>query len=130
MKPRPIAPALLATLFLCTALPPIAAAAADEVPAQMAMEELSSRLNLTADQQTRIAPALEERNSRLKALSGELGSDGSRRQKLKALREARSIQQNFVGKVSPMLTKEQKVEWDELRDETRDKLKERRKSQE
>jgi hypothetical protein len=109
-------------LALCAAV----AAVADEAPATVAMEELAMRLNLSAGQQAQIAPALEERNSRLRALRGEFDVGASRRQKLRALREARSIQQDFVGKVSPVLTSGQKAEWDKLRDEMREKLRERR----
>ncbi len=127
MKPR-LFLMLLAMLALCIVLPR-GAAAAEEAPAQIAMEELATRLNLTAEQQAQIAPALEQRNARLKAMAGEVNADSSRREKLKALREARSIQKEFVGKVSPVLTKEQAAEWEKFRDEARDRLKERRSSQ-
>jgi hypothetical protein len=119
---------LLAMLALCIVLPR-GAVAAEEAPAQIAMEELATRLNLTAEQQAQIAPALEQRNTRLKAMAGEINADSSRREKLKALRQARSIQKEFVGKVSPVLTKEQAAEWEKFRDEARDRLKERRSSQ-
>src|SRR5690606_17813581 len=93
-------------------------------PAPIAMEELAARLDLDAAQQARIAPALQERNERLQGVTGKAGA--SRREKLQVLREARTIQQDFVSKVSPVLTKEQNAEWSQLRDETREQLSERR----
>ena len=128
MKPRLLL-MLLAMLALCIVLPRGAAAAEEEVPGQIAMEELATRLNLTEEQRAQIAPALEQRNTRLKAMAGEVNADSSRREKLKALRQARSIQKEFVGKVSPVLTREQAAEWEKFRDEARDRLKERRSSQ-
>src|SRR5687768_617561 len=98
-------------LILAFALPAIAATSADE----LLLEEMTTRLKLTEAQQTQIAPPLEQRNKRLKALRSDLSENASQRQKLKALRQARSIQQDFVGKVSPVLTKEQKAEWEEMR---------------
>jgi hypothetical protein len=123
MKPR----AILSTLALSTLIcggPAIAASPADDI----LMEDMTSRLNLTEAQQAQIAPLLEQRNKQLKALRGNLPADASRRQKLKSLRESRSIQQEFVGKVSPALTREQKAEWEKMREEMRDKATELRQS--
>jgi Skp family chaperone for outer membrane proteins len=123
---KPIALAFI-TLFLVlvTGTPALAAAAEDPVGA-VALEELVTRLELTAEQQARIAPLLQQRNDRLRALATDLDADSPRRQKLKTLREARSIQQEFVSKVSPLLTSGQQAEWEALREEMREKLKERR----
>jgi predicted outer membrane protein len=118
--------ALLAAIMLGFVGPAPAAEASESPPAQIAMEQLSTRLNLTPEQQEAIAPALERRNSRLRELGATFdGPEASRRQRLKALREARSIQQAFVREVSPMLSQEQQTEWEKLREEMRDGARER-----
>lgn len=124
MRPRPFL-ATLALLALAS-LPAPAADSRGELPGQIAMEEMAARLELTADQQARIAPALQTRNEGLKALAGRLAADAPRREKLKLVREGRSIQQDFVAAVTPVLTEEQNGEWKKMREETREQLAERR----
>jgi hypothetical protein len=118
--------ALLTLCLLLATATAVPAAAAEEAPGALALEQLVTRLELTADQQTQIAPLLQQRNDRLRALTTDLDADSPRSQKRKALREARSVQQEFVSKVSPLLTSGQQAEWEKLREEMRDKLKERR----
>lgn len=115
-------PYLLALCLLVCSVSAVAAAP----PEQLLMGEMASRLALTETQQAQIGPALERRNARLLALREDLGEGAPRRQRMKALREARSIQQEFVSEVSPLLTSEQKAQWEELREEMRDKARERR----
>jgi hypothetical protein len=115
---------LFALSIVALGSPAIAATSADEI----LLDEMTTRLNLTEAQQAQIAPPLERRNKQLKSLRGDLSENASRRQKLKALRQARSIQQEFVGKVSPVLTKDQKAEWEMMREEMRDKASELRQS--
>lgn len=125
MTPRPFL-AILAVLALAGSLPAAAADARGELPGQIVMEEMAARLDLTADQQARIAPALQTRNEGLKALAGRLDADAPRREKLKLVREGRSIQQDFVAAVTPVLTQEQNAEWKKMREDTREQLAERR----
>ena len=113
-------PGLAALLVLCVSVSANAAEFVTGQSAPIAMEELAARLDLDASQQARIAPAVQERNERLEALTGKAGA--SRREKLQVLREARTIQQDFISKVSPVLTKEQNAEWSQLRDETREQI--------
>jgi hypothetical protein len=93
--------------------------------AQLAMEKLRDRLALTPDQEARIAPLVQARNQKLQALRGSMDADASRRQKRGALKEARAIQSDFVEKVEPLLTTEQKKEWEVLRKEMRDEMMQR-----
>jgi len=125
MRPRPFL-ATLAVLALAGSVPVAAADSRGELPGQIAMEEMAARLGLTADQQVRIAPALQTRNEGLKALTGRLDADAPPREKLKLAREGRSIQQDFVAAVTPVLTEEQNDEWKKMREETRGQLAERR----
>lgn len=125
MRPRPFV-AFLFALALTVGHGAVAEEAGRELPGQIALQEIATRLELTAEQQARIEPALEERNAKLKVLAGKLDANASRRQKLKVLREGRDIQQQFVAAVTPVLTKEQNAEWQKMRDETRGQLAERR----
>lgn len=116
--------AALCVLFLLQACP--LSAAEDETR----MPDLATRLALTPEQQQRIAPALEERNRRLAELRGALPEKASRRERLRALREARSVQQRFVEQVNPVLTSEQQAQWQAQREAAqergRERLRERR----
>jgi len=125
MRFRPFI-ALVAALALTVGHGAAADEAGRELPGQIALEEITTRLQLTGAQQARIEPALAKRNAQLKALAGKLDDDASRRAKLKVLREGRDIQQQFVAAVTPVLTKEQNAEWQKMRDETREQFAERR----
>lgn len=111
--------AALCVLFLLQACP--LSAAEDEVR----MPDFATRLALTPEQQQRIAPALEERNRRLAELRGALPEEASRRERLRALREARTVQQQFVEKVNPVLTEAQRAQWQAQRDAAREGARER-----
>lgn len=126
MTARPFFATLLLTA-LCLAGAPCSAIAADEAAskteiAQLAMEQLRERLALTADQEAKIAPLVQARNQKLQALRGSMNADASRRQKRSVLKEAREIQGEFVEKVEPILSAEQKKEWGKLRSEMRDEM--------
>jgi hypothetical protein len=92
---------------------------------QMAIEEMRSRLALTPEQEAKISPLVEERNAKLKALRESSDPNGSRREKLGMLKQARGIQQDFVKQVEPLLSKEQKKEWAAMRDEMKETAKAR-----
>ena len=112
---------------LCLGVAPHAATAADDSAskseaAQLGMDKLRERLALTPDQEARIAPLVQARNQKLQALRGSLDANASRREKRGVLKEVREIQGEFVEKVEPLLTPEQKKEWEALRKEMRDEM--------
>jgi hypothetical protein len=92
---------------------------------QMAIEEMRSRLALTPEQEAQISPLVAERNAKLNALRESSDPNGSRREKLGSLKQARGIQQDFVKQVEPLLSKEQKKEWAAMRDEMKETAKAR-----
>jgi hypothetical protein len=98
--------------------------------AMQIIDELRTRLALTPGQEAQIAPLLQARNEKLKALRDSSNPGASRREKVGLLREARRIQKDFVEQVEPLLSKEQKKEWDAIREEmqgtAKEKLRERR----
>lgn len=124
MKSRKLA-GLLFSIVLALFGPLAIAHAADSDTGQVALDEMRDRLALTPDQEARIAPLIQERNDRLKALRDSADPGASRREKLSQLRQARSIQQDFVKQVEPLLSKEQKKQWDALRKEMQENTKER-----
>jgi hypothetical protein len=92
---------------------------------EMKLDELRQRLALTPEQEAKIAPLIKERNEKLKALRASAGPTSSRREKRNAMQQARSIQQSFIAQVDPLLTSEQKKEWEKIRSEMRDAARER-----
>lgn len=115
---------VIAALLALAASPASGGELAEKVSPEVLLAELSGRLSLTPDQQAHIAPLLRQRNDRILALVEGLDAGASRRAQLKTLRQARSIQQEFVSQVTPVLTPEQGAEWEKLREETRDRLEE------
>lgn len=105
--------------------PAVAADASGAPAAQMNIDELKARLNLTPEQQAQIEPLAEARRSKLEGIRGKLDSASSRKDKRAVLQEAKAAQDEFTSKVEPLLTAEQKTEWQKMREETRSKMLER-----
>lgn len=93
--------------------------------AELKIEELKQRLKLTPEQEQRLAPLVQDRNAKLKALRERSGEAPSRRERRAMLKEAREIQEDFVEQVEPILTKEQLKEWEAIRTELRETARER-----
>ena len=93
--------------------------------AELKIEELKERLKLTPEQEQRLAPLVQDRNAKLKALRERSGEAPSRRERRAMLKEAREIQEDFVEQVEPILTKEQLKEWEAIRAELRETARER-----
>lgn len=73
----------------------------------------------------KIAPLVQERNEKFKALRARSDPNASRSEKRVLLQEARGIQDDYVARVEPLLTQEQKKEWEAIRKETRKEIAER-----
>lgn len=121
--------ALWISMMLAIGATSVGAQTADATSAaegsQMTMQEMRSRLALTPEQQAQISPLVEERNAKMKALRESSDPNGSRREKLAMLKQARAIQQDFVKQVEPLLSKEQKNEWAAMRAEMKEAAKAR-----
>jgi Spy/CpxP family protein refolding chaperone len=77
---------------------------------------LSDRLNLTADQQTKIKPILEDQRTQAQALRKDDSlSDDDRRTKMRTLRESTN------SKIRDVLTDDQKKQFDEMQQQMRDR---------
>jgi hypothetical protein len=114
---------------LSSALPAAGSAAEPAESRREAMElkiqELRDRLALTPEQEQKLAPLIEERNAKLKDLFSRRDAESSRREKRAMMSEARAIQQAFNAQIEPILTAEQKREWEAFRQEARAGMKER-----
>jgi periplasmic protein CpxP/Spy len=78
---------------------------------------LSDRLNLTADQQTKIKPILEDQRTQMQALMKDDSlSQDDRRAKMHSLRESTN------SKIRDLLTDDQKNQFDEMRQQMRDRM--------
>jgi hypothetical protein len=92
---------------------------------QQRVAEAKTRLKLTADQEAKIKPLIQQSEQELKALREKYGTQVSRADKRHMLQEARGIQQKFQSQVEPILNSEQKAEWAKMKSEAKDKIRAR-----
>lgn len=113
--------ALVAAAGLATPSIPRAAELSDaqREAIETKIQDLRERLALTAEQEQKLAPLLEERNAKLRELRAKSDPDASRREKRAMLSEAKTIQDDFDMRIAPILTQEQMKQWQEFRKEAR-----------
>jgi len=112
--------AALSLVFLLSATPALA-----EVQQPLpALEIMSARLNLTAEQQAQIAPILVRRRGELQETRTRMTNLDSRSEQRTVKKNAQEEQERFNKEIESLLTPEQQPEWARLRDEVRAKLKE------
>ncbi len=99
--------------------------APDPAVIQAAVEEAKARLKLTPEQEAQLKPLVEERTDKLKAIRDKHVGDTSRRAKREMYREARPVLDDYQAKVRAILTDEQEAEWEKMRAEALERLKER-----
>ena len=117
--------ATLAMSLGCAMSQPVVAADVPAPTAQMNIDEMRARLALTPEQQAQIAPLAEERRTKMEGIRTRLASASSRRDKRAVLQDAKAIQDDFAGKVEPLLTPTQQAEWKKMREEMRAQMKQR-----
>jgi DNA-binding transcriptional MerR regulator len=94
-------------------------------PSGLTIEEIRSRLDLTAEQQQQITPLATEYRKRMSEIRANLEKTRSRQSRRGLLLQAAAIQEGFHSTLAPLLTDEQRAEWKTIRDEMRDELKQR-----
>lgn len=104
--------------------PPANAPTAQEI--QQRLADAKARLNLTPEQEQRLRPLLEQEGAKLREIQAKYGGATSRPDRRAALGELRAVQQSFRGQAAAILTPEQLAEWDEMRAEARERLRQRR----
>ena len=89
------------------------------------VEEAKARLKLTAEQEAQLKVLRQERNEALKAIRDRHAGDRSRRARRAMFREAEPVIENYQARVRTILDDSQYAEWEKMRAEARDRLKER-----
>src|SRR5690349_18370153 len=94
----------------------------DSVPS---IDVVRNRLNLTPEQEGKLRPLFQQREQQLHDSRMKLESATSSGEKRDVMKSAKAEAQAFNAQVESVLDASQKAEWRELRDETREKVKER-----
>jgi hypothetical protein len=94
----------------------------DSVPS---IDVVRNRLHLTPQQEEKLRPLFQQREQQLYETRSRLETAASSSEKRDVLRAAKSDAQSFNTQVESVLDASQKSEWRDLRDETREKVKER-----
>jgi hypothetical protein len=115
---------LFAGLALCALLtaPAVSQTLRDSVPS---IDVVRARLNLTPEQEATLRPLFQKRATDLQQMRARYEQAASRSGKQDVLRAAKSEARTFNTQVETVLNNEQKAEWREMRDETREKVRER-----
>jgi Spy/CpxP family protein refolding chaperone len=93
--------------------------------AQERLALLKERLKLTPEQEAKIRPILEEEAAKLKDLRAQRDAAGATQDRRERIKQVRAIQQETQDRVNPILTPEQQAEWTKLRDEMRERVRDR-----
>jgi len=87
--------------------------------AEETIARLSSKLNLSDDQKSKITPIIADRQAKMRELAG---SSGRRLQKA---RKAKSIMADSDKKIEALLTSDQKKTYEQMKEERRERMQER-----
>lgn len=98
--------------------------ATDPASLQAALQEARTRLQLTPEQEAQLKPLMQERNAGLKAIREKYAGDDSRRARRAMFREAEPVVENYQARVRTILNDAQVAEWEKMRAESRERLKE------
>jgi septal ring factor EnvC (AmiA/AmiB activator) len=93
----------------------------DTVPS---IDAVRSRLHLTPQQEERLRPMFRQREQQLQETRSKLELATSSTEKSQVMRAAKADAQAFNAQVESVLDAAQKGDWRDLRDETREKVKE------
>jgi len=111
-----------ALLVVLASASTIAAPMLDHLPT---LSSLSSRLELTPEQESKLAPLFDVRVSQLRVAKEKLQQATSRQQRRDILREAKNAGDEFSRQVESVLTPSQQHKWRDIRKEMREQAKER-----
>ena len=114
-----------AALLLCAMFASVAESAPPVFDMLPTLDTISSRLELTPEQESQLRPIFERRQSELSQTQLQLQAAATSSQKREVLRNAKKAGDAFNAQVESVLTPVQKNEWREIRPELREKAKER-----
>jgi Spy/CpxP family protein refolding chaperone len=110
--------------MLCAILAALPAGAEPVLDSVPTLENISKRLNLTAEQEAQLKPLFQSRAVELGNTQHELQQASTDQQKRDILRAAKQAGDAFNAQVESLLTPAQRNEWHEIRSEAREKIKE------
>jgi uncharacterized protein with von Willebrand factor type A (vWA) domain len=115
-------------LAVCLAAAPQAPAASEDraAKARERLEQLQARLKLTPEQTEKLKPVLQKQFEEMRQVRANNESDTSRRGKAKMLREMKDVQDKHADEIAAVLTPEQQAEWSKIRDEAKQKSRQKR----
>jgi hypothetical protein len=87
--------------------------------AQQRIDAAKANLRLKPEQQSQVRGLLEDGANRMRAIQAKYVGDDSAAARGAKLRELRAVQHDFRGQLSTILTPEQMLHWDLMRDEVR-----------
>ena len=119
---------VLFSVAVCLPAATQAPAASEERAAQARerLEQLQARLKLTPEQTVTLKPVLQKQFEEMRQVRANNESDTSRRGKAKMLREMRDVQDKHAGEIAAILTPEQKAEGEKIKDEAKQKARQKR----
>ena len=115
----------LRSLLLCALLASFSASAESVLDVLPTLDSISRQLELTPEQEARLRPIFQNRQSELQQSQLLLQRATTPQRKDEVLQEAKKAGDDFNAQVESALTPSQKQEWREIRSAVRDKVKER-----
>jgi len=115
----------LQSLLLCAMLASFSASAESVLDVMPTLDNISSQLELTPEQEALLRPIFQNRLSELQQSQLLLQSATTPQRKDEVLQEAKKAGDEFNMQVESVLTPSQKHEWREIQSAAREKVKER-----
>ena len=109
------------TVLQSTASEPAPQSAANWPTPEEVVAKMSSKLNLTEDQKTKISPVIADRQTKMKALMA--NTSGRRMQKA---RKAKAIMSDSDKKIEALLSSDQKKAYAQMKEEMKEQMQARR----
>jgi hypothetical protein len=115
----------LRSVLLCALLASFSASAESVLDVMPTLDSISRQLELTPEQEARLRPIFQNRQSELQQSQLLLQRATTPQRKDEVLQEAKKAGDDFNAQVESALTPSQKQEWREIRSAVREKVEER-----
>lgn len=122
---RPVVVVAVFALALVSQSPPAGATTPlDAAKIEARIQEAKVRLELTPEQEAQLKLIVQERSEKIVAIREQYGGDTSRKARRAMLDQVRPVQEDYEAKVRAILTAAQEAEWNRMRKEGRQRLRE------
>jgi len=88
------------------------------------MEHAAERLGLSDAQKEQLRPLVEQHVAKAKAIRDKYPAESSAEQRRQMYQEMHAVREEYDGQVRAVLTEEQRQEWEKMRSERRDRMRE------